>query len=90
MRGGGSEHEPETGRDSEGVVEKMTEGQKRDAVTVIMEMASILGVFVMCFMFLYNLVEKHEEIVEKQGERIDKIYQMIYEIIKDKKEKSRD
>jgi hypothetical protein len=59
--------------------------QRRDAVAVILEISTILGVFIVCFIFLYNLVEKQGERIEKQGERIDKVYEMIYEIIREKR-----
>ncbi len=64
--------------------------EKKSAVGWIMEMATIIGIFLICFLFLHNQIEKLDEKLEKQGQRTDKLYEMyceanqkIYDLRKD-------
>lgn len=59
--------------------------EKKSAVGWIMEMTTIIGVFLVCFMFLYNQIEKLDMKLEKQAQRTDKLYEMFIDILKEQK-----
>ena len=62
----------------------------------IMELASIIGVFLICFVFLHNQIRDLDSKMEtrinqqsialqKQCERTDKLYEMFVDLLKEKK-----
>lgn len=62
--------------------------QKKSAIGWIMEMTTIIGVFLVCFMFLYNQIEKLDSKLEKQAQRTDKLYEMFIDLLKDQKKQA--
>ena len=59
--------------------------QNKSAVAWIVEMATIIGVFLACFIFLHNQIDRLDIKLEKQNARTDKLYEMFIELIKENK-----
>ena len=51
------------------------------------EWASTLTVFVICFLFLYNQIQKLDDKVQRQADRTDRLYEMFIDLLKEGKNK---
>ncbi len=57
--------------------------EKKSAVGWILEMTTIIGSFIACFMMLYSQIDKLDQKIEKQAARTDRIYEMYCDFQKD-------
>ena len=52
---------------------------------IIVEWATILGVFIVCFMFLFSEIKHLETKIDQQSARTDRLYEMFIDLLKGKK-----
>lgn len=52
---------------------------------VIIEWMSILGVFIVCFLFLFSEIKHLETKIDQQSARTDRLYEMFIDLLKEKK-----
>ena len=55
---------------------------------LIVEWASILGVFLICFSFLFSEIRHLETKIDQQSARSDRLYEMFIDLIKETRGKN--